>query len=91
MNKTTEEVTFFSDAEDLERLTRLTYNELWEHGFDLDDMDFGIQTDTEWSEDWDYQNEPYYRCLLLQWMDNHCVGYRHTEYKGKHYYTVHHA
>lgn len=89
--KTTEKVTFFSDVEDLERLTGLTYNELRDRGFDLVNMDFGIQTDTEWSDDWDYKDEPYYRRLMLQWMDNHCMGYSYAAYKGKHYYTIHHA
>ena len=28
---------------------------------------------------------------LFNRMDSYCVGFNHVEYKGKHYYTVHHS
>ena len=28
---------------------------------------------------------------LIEQMENYCVGYRHIEYDGKHYYLVYHA
>ncbi len=87
-----EYVVFFSEPEDLEELTGLTHEELWDNGFNLDDMDWGIETNEEWKEGAHYsRNAPYYRDWMLNRMGSHCVGYHHTEYKGKHYYTVHHA
>ena len=86
-----QQVTFFENPEDLERMIGLTHDQLWEAGFNLDDMDFGIVTEKEWNQDgWD-DDDPYYESWLLYRMDAHCVGYTHTEYDGKHYYTLHHS
>lgn len=84
-------VTFFKDIEELKELTGLTNAELWDEGFDLDDMDFGIVCDKELSDSWWDNNSPYYEYWLLNRMDSHCVGYTYVEYLGKHYYTVHHS
>lgn len=84
-------VTFFENLAELCELTGLSpdhYHEaLWDAGFDLDDWDFGFVCDTEWN-DW---GNSYYEWWLLMQMDNHCVGYRHTEYDGKHYYILYHS
>ena len=40
-----EELTFFESVEDLGKLTGLSREELWENGFDLDDMDWGFRSD----------------------------------------------
>lgn len=86
-----QQVVFYDNTKELEGLTGLSEEELWSSGFDLDDMDFGIMTDREWNIDgWD-DEDPYYESWLLYRMDQHCVGYTHTEFNGKHYYTVHHS
>lgn len=36
-------LTVFTKAEELSRLTGVSCQELWEHGFDLDDWNWGIQ------------------------------------------------
>jgi hypothetical protein len=36
------DLTFFNSVEDLEQLTGLSRNELWEHGANLDDWDYGF-------------------------------------------------
>ena len=83
----------FTKADDLEELTGLTHDELWDHGFNLDDMDVGFvsnqplhtaKDEYDWLESDDYS-------WLINAMNNYCVGAMHTEYKDKHYYTVHHA
>lgn len=93
MSKT---VTFFDTVADLKQLTGLTCsNDLWRAGFDLDDWDWGFVSDNEWTEDWmnDHpsDNHPYYEYWLLNRMDNHCCGYEHVEYNGKHYYILYHS
>lgn len=87
-------LTMFTKADDLEELTGLTHEELWDHGFNLDDMDAGFVSDTRLHMDVDefdrlYNNDNY--SWLLGAMDSYCVGPTYTEYNGKHYYTVHHA
>ena len=47
-------LTFFDNAEEIEKLTGLSHNELWEHGFNLDDMDWGFAID---GEDWFVKRE----------------------------------
>lgn len=84
-------ITFFEDSEDLEKLTGLTHDQLWENNFNLDDIDFGIMTETEWTDGWWDNNAPYYQHWLLNNMSNHCVGYEHVAFDDKHYYTVHHS
>lgn len=84
-------VTFFNGVAELQELTGLSYERLWNAGFNLDDMDFGIVCDRELVGDWWSNGSPYYITWLLDKMDSHCVGYNHAEYLGKHYYTVHHS
>ena len=70
-------VTFFDNSEDLEILTGHTHEELWELGFNLDDMDCGFCTEAvgcfevEKREDefgytrWEWKHDIhdlYYRC-----------------------------
>ena len=84
-------VTFFETREELRELTGLpgdNHDEaLWDAGFNLDDWDFGFVSDTEWSEN----GEPFFEFWLMLKMENHCVGYRHTEYNGRHYYIAYHS
>ena len=89
-------VTFFETREELRELTGLPADNhdsaLWDAGFDLDDWDFGFVSDTEWDADWNWRDGgSYYEYMLLQWMYNHCVGYEHVEYNGKHYYITYHS
>ncbi len=85
MSKT---VTFFDTTDDLLKLTGLkTRGDLWAVGFDLDDWDFGFVSDTPWDDD----SRTFYQVWLLDRMDWYCVGYRHTEYNGKHYYLAYHS
>ena len=89
-------VTFFETLEELRKLTGLPADDhdaaLWDAGFDLDDWDFGFVSDTEWSEDGWYEGKsPFYEYFILDRMENYCVGYKHTEYKGRHYYMMYHS
>lgn len=84
-------VTFFHTEEELQALTGLDHNGLWDAGFDLDDWDWGFVTDTEWSEDWGDRKIPEYEYAILNWMDARCVGYRHTVHQGRHYYMQYHS
>lgn len=88
----TNTVTFFDTREELRELTGLpgdNHDEaLWDAGFNLDDWDFGFVSDTEWHDNWDY---PYYQSWMVSHMDSYCVGYEHTEFKGKHYYMLYHS
>ena len=70
----------FDEIEDIEKLTGLTHEKLWEVGFDLDDWDCGFMSDAPIDDGW-----------LLNEMEGYCVGSNHVEYDGKHWYTVHHA
>jgi len=99
----TQNLIFFETSKDLEELTGLTHDELWEHGFNLDDMDWGFCTDidcfTTETDEWGYENTSYdyeknppaYISRLLDMMNDYCVGYCHAFYNGKHYFTQHHA
>lgn len=57
---------------------------LWDAGFDLDDWDICIESDSRITEDGEAN------WLWLQ-MGSYCCGYNEVEYNGKWYYTVHHA
>ena len=88
-------VTFFSTREELRELTGLPADNhdeaLWNADFDLDDWDFGFVSDAEWSDGWLDNAAPYFEYWLLSRMESHCVGYRHTEYNGQHYYIAYHS
>ena len=86
-------VTFFDTVDELLELTgMLRRDDLWEAGFNLDDWDFGFVSNLEWISYWDGCGDShYYEEWLLNHMDNHCVGYRHVEYRGKHYYMTYHS
>ncbi len=100
----TENLTFFESVEDLEKLTGLSRDELWENGFDLDDMDWGFRSDNCYVKEckdefgcsfWGYRDDEgtpeFIHTLLFLWMDSYCVGFRHTEHNGKHYYILYHS
>lgn len=82
--------TFFETQEELRELTGLSYiSALQDAGFDLNDWDFGFVSDTEWSEDgWFSAGGSFYEYWILNRMGDCCVGYKHTEYKGRHYYML---
>lgn len=89
-----ENVVFFETNEDLKKLTGVKdFKELWDEGWDLDDWDFGIQTEEEWDEmnpnseyydDWKH----FYRWCMENMMNAFHVG--HYTHNGKHYYFKHH-
>jgi len=81
-------ITFFDTTKDLETLTGLTTDKLGSAGFDLDDMDFGFVAEKEWNQDgWD-DDDPCYESWLLYRMGSYCMGYKHTEFNGRHYYIL---
>lgn len=94
-------IVFFEDAKDLESLTGLSHDELWDKGFDLDDMDWGFVSDenyiTETEDEFgDISMEikydiPQFAYQILSMMESYCVGFHHVEYNNKHYYTLHHS
>lgn len=57
---------------------------LWDAGFNLDDWDMCIESETPLTLDGD-------AWWLLCEMDSYCCGCDEVEYNGKWYYTVHHA
>lgn len=93
-------LTMFSTEEDLIELTGLTHDELWKNDFNLDDWDVGFVSDVPLTvtrhndddEDGGEYEEPVEDAYWLVYqMDDYCVGYEHVEFKGRHYYMVHHA
>ena len=85
-------VTFFDTLDELLELTgMLRRDDLWEAGFNLDDWDFGFVCNDEWYSYWDGGSSNYYEDWLMTQMEGHCVGYKHTEYNGKHYYMAYHS
>jgi hypothetical protein len=83
-----EQITFFSEEEELVELTGLNHDQLWDAGFCLDDWDWGFVADREWKPDYDGQHYEYH---LMEMMDSYCCGYRHVEYNGKHYHMLYHS
>lgn len=95
----------FDTSKELEELTGLTHDELWDAGFNLDDWDAGFESEIQLHrtptkediEEYGYSEDS----LIVDWgmplhwlmnqMENYCVGFDYTFYKGKHYYLVHHA
>ena len=70
---------------------------LWNVGFNLDDWDICIESDTRLLQEvndggdigW---TEPVSEAWwLVRQMENYCCGYNEVEYNGKWYYTVHHS
>lgn len=90
-------LTMFDTEEDLMKLTGLTRDELWDNDFDTDDWDVGFVSDvslttTEYDKDCGEWEEPVEDAYwLVRQMESYCVGYTHVEFKGRHYYMVHHA
>lgn len=73
------------------------YNELRSAGFNFDNLDAGFAckepfTHIEREEgrvDWEEADMDVW--WLLDRMECYCVGYRHVEYNGWHFYTVHNS
>lgn len=81
-------IMFFDDEKDLQQLTGLNHDQLWEAGFNLDDWDFGFVVDKPLSQKY---TAPYYEHWLDDRMDCYCSGSRHVECGGKHYYMAYHS
>lgn len=96
----------FDTEEQLSALTGLSHSQLWDAGFNLDDWDIGFVSDTKLHRSTDSDEEDTDReasgdrvyadwdlpgYWLVSQMQNYCVGAYYVEYKGLHYYTVHHA
>ena len=70
---------------------------LWNAGFNLDDWDICIESDTrlvkrESDGRGDWWDEPIEEAWwLVHQMESWCCGYNEVEVNGKWYYTVHHA
>lgn len=67
----------FDTENDLQTLTGLSHQELWNAGFDLDDWDVGFQTNEPMSEGW-----------LLNRLISYCSGYKQVKYNDKYYYLA---
>lgn len=92
------DVKVFTTREELMELTGLkSSDDLWKAGFNLDDWDIGFQMNEkihkiydddpeEIVSDW---NSPYH--WLMDRMVSYCTGPSYLQYKGKHYYLVHHS
>ena len=85
-----------STLEDLRKITGLPSDNhdeaLWDAGFNSDDWDVCFVSDVPLAIDvcgYEYPMEDAYWLLLK--MGNHCVGYEHVEFNGKHYYMVYHS
>ena len=78
-------ITFFSEEEELQQLTGLNHDELWEAGFNLDDWDFGLVVDEPLSQEW---GAPYYEHWLYDHLDAYCSGRGHVQHNGKYYYMA---
>lgn len=88
----------FDDEKDLQELTGLNHDQLWDAGFDLDDWDFGIVTDEIMGVPFEgVSRKPvnivYYKDLpaCIQWMFDSCFCARNVEYNGKHYTMAYHS
>lgn len=90
----------FDDEKDLQELTGLNHDQLWDAGFDLDDWDFGIAIEesltTQYAEAsgngalancWSYYEFP----EVIQWMLDSCYCVRHVEYNGNRYMMSYHS
>lgn len=91
------ELKMLTTEDDLQKVTGLTHDELWEHGFNLDDWDVCFASDvplmkTVETKDGCIWDEPTKDAWwLVMRMDNYCVGCENVEYNGKHYYMVYHS
>jgi len=88
-----ETVTFFDNERQLQALTGLDHNGLWDAGFDLDDWDYGFVTVEEWPDPdgtWS-ANVPEYQWHLPMLISANCCDFTHTEWQGRHYYMRYHA
>lgn len=73
----------FNTERDLEVLTGLTHDQLWEHGFDLDDWDFGLCCERKLN----LSNAAW----LLNQMAEYRCGYNEVYFGGNYYYIVYHS
>ena len=72
------DITFFETTKELEKLTRLSHTELWENGFNLDDMDWGFVLNENYMiKDYDKYNDIY----LAYISQLHFLNMIHQEYK----------
>ncbi len=88
----------FDDEKDLQELTGLNHDQLWDAGFDLDDWDFGIVADESFTTQYAEESVKPVSCLnygeipeSIQWMFDSCFCIRHVEYNGKHYTMAYHS
>lgn len=79
---------FFSNEEELQKLTGLSHQALWDNGFDLDDWDWGFVSDTYWSP---HYGSPLYEYWILNHMHNYCTGYKCVNYNNKFFYMLYHS
>ena len=87
--------------EDLRKITGLPSDNhdkaLWAAGFNLDDWDVCFVSDIPLTTlvidaDGDGWDDPIDEAMwLILRMENWCVGYKHVEYDGKHYYIGYHS
>ena len=90
------ELKMITTREDLRKITGLPSDNhdeaLWDAGFNLDDWDVCFVSDVPLTIDEDGYEEPIKDAYwLVLKMENHCVGYEHVEYGGKHYYIAYHS
>ena len=77
---------FFNTEEELTKLTGWDHNQLWDHGFDLDDWDWGIAIANE-----DVKEFEENQWLILSAMSNYCCGYQTVKTLLRTYYLLYHS
>ena len=79
-------IELFNTEKQLSKLTGYDHDQLWEHGFDLDDWDWGIAIDTDHVNKFE---KTYW--LILSAMDNYCCGYKKVPLPLRTYYLLYHS
>lgn len=85
------QLTWFESEKDLQALTGLDHDGLWDAGFDLDDWDFGVMTDRKldmYVEDSGDIDCGYY--YLIKALNGACDMCEY-EYNRKYYYMRYHS
>lgn len=94
------DIKFFNDAKDLCEYLNKTPDKLWELGFDLDDIDFGIITKEKVHQDFDNQDDswndeiefifdnPLYDLMIK--ISSFAYRMECVEYNGEYFYIRYH-
>lgn len=85
-------LTWFESEQDLQKLTGLDHDGLWDAGFNLDDWDFGFVTDEKLSvSGWIGFDCGYYYLIKALVDNNPAFDPTCTEYNGRYYYMCYYS